>query len=252
MIVKHQSATMKVSAGPRIRALCMATALALVGLAGCARTSVENVQEVPSTQLPRPDIVIVHDFGVTPADVSLDRAAGARLIDAMKTTPEQEQQLKLGREVTHVMTEHLVKQISALGIPAVAAGAATPVAGPSLDLEGQILTVDEGNRLRRVVIGFGAGATEVRSLTQVYEITNDGRRLVEDFYTTVKSSRKPGMGPMGAVGGAVEGARAAGVAAGTSVASEFSQSVDADAKHTAEQITKELKKFFVRQGWIAP
>jgi len=252
MTVKSQTVTINVTAGPRIRVLFTATALALAGLAGCARTSVENVQQAPSTQLPRPDLVIVHDFGVTAGDVALDRAAGARLIDAMKTTPEAEQQLKLGREVTRIVTEHLVKQISALGIPAVAAAAATPVAGPSLDLEGQILTVDEGNRLRRVVIGFGAGATEVRSLVQVYEITNDGRRLVEDFYTTVKSSRKPGMGPMAGVGGAVSGASAAAVGAGVSVASEFSQSVDADAKHTAEEITKELKKFFARQGWITP
>jgi len=250
--VTRQTATARVSAGPRVRVLFVATALAFAGLAGCARTSVQDVQQASSTQLPRPDLVIVHDFGVTPADVSLDRAVGARVMDAMKTAPESEQQLKLGREVTRIVTENLVKQITALGIPAVAASAATPVAGPSLDLEGQILTVDEGNRLRRVVIGFGAGATEVRSLVQVYEITNDGRRLVEDFYTTVKSSRKPGMGPMAGVGGAVEGARAAGVAAGTGVASELSQTVDADAKHTAEEITKQLKKFFARQGWIAP
>src|SRR4029077_15211783 len=137
--------------------------------------------------------------------------------------------------------------------PAVAAAAATPVAGPSLAVEGQVLTVDQGKRLPRMVIGFGAGATEVRTLVQIYEITNEGRQLVEDFYTTVKSSRKPGMGPMAGVGGAsgMAGESAAG-ATGVGVLTARSQTVEADAKHTADQIAKQLKNFFVEQHWINP
>jgi len=104
-----------------------------------------------------------------------------------------------------------------------------------------------------MVVGFGAGASEVRTLVQVYETTNEGRRLVEDFYTTVKSSRKPGMGPMGGVGAAAgRAATSVAVSAGVGLATERSQTVEGDAKHTADEIAKVLKKFFAEQGWVSP
>jgi hypothetical protein len=233
-------------------AIWLAAGVALAGLAGCARTSVENVN-VRAVGLPKPELIVVHNFGVTPGDVALDRAIGERLVQVVKEAPASEQELQIGREVARIVAENLVKEIGRLGIPAVAAAAATPVAGPSLAVEGQFLTVDQGNRLRRMVIGFGAGATEVRTLVQIYETTNEGRRLVEDFYTTVKSSRKPGMGPMVGVGAAAGTvATSAAVSTGVGVFSELSQTVEGDAKHTAEEIAKVLKKFFAEQGWISP
>lgn len=226
--------------------------IAVAGLAGCARTSVENVN-VKALGLPRPLLVIVHDFGVSPSAVALDTAIGARILEVVKGNPEADEHLKIGQEVAGVVTENLVNEISKLGIPAIQAAKATPVAGPSLSIEGQFVTVDQGNRLRRAVVGFGAGASEVRTMVQVFENTNDGRRLVEDFYTTVKSSRKPGFGPM-AGAGAVAGTAATSVAvsAGVGLATAHSQTVEGDAKNTADEIVKVLKKFFAEQGWIAP
>ena len=225
--------------------------LALAGLAGCARTSVEQ-GNVKALGLPRPQLIIVHDFGVSASAVALDTAIGSRLLEAVKGNPEAEEQMKIGQEVAKVVTENLVKEISKLGIPAVEAAKATPVAGPSLSIEGQFVTVDQGNRLRRAVVGFGAGASEVRTMVQVFETTNDGRRLVEDFYTTVKSSRKPGFGPMAGAGAAVGGATSVAVSAGVGLATAHSQTVEGDAKNTADEIVKVLKKFFAEQGWIAP
>ena len=84
-----------------------------------------------------------------------------------------------------------------------------------------------------------------------YQVTNAQRRLVQDFYTTVKSSRKPGMGPMVGVGGmAGHAATSAGVSGGVGLATEPGQTVQADAKHTATEIAEELEKSFTAQGWI--
>src|SRR5438094_7094755 len=239
------------SARRRVRNALMVT-LALAGVAACARTSVENVN-VRAVGLPKPQLIVVHDFGVTPGDVALDSAIGARLTQMAQSTPASEQEVKVGREVARIVRESLVKEISKLGIPAVSAATATPVVGPSLSIEGQFLSVDEGNRLRRMVVGFGAGASEVRTVGQVYEMTRAGRIRRADFYTTVKSSIKPGMGPMAGVGAAAgRAATSAMVSGGVGIATERSQGVDGDAKHTAEEITKTLKKFFVEQGWITP
>jgi len=226
--------------------------LAVASVAGCARTSVQSV-DVKAVGLPRPQLIVVHDFGVSANAVALDTAIGARVLEAMKGTPEVDEHLKIGHEVAGILTQNLVKEIGKLGIPAVAAANATPVAGPSLQIEGQFLTVDQGNRLRRAVIGFGAGASEVRTMVQVFETTNEGRRLVEDFYTTVKSSRKPGFGPMAGAGAAAgRAAESAGVSAGVGLATARSQTVEGDARNTADEIVKVLKQFFTQQGWIAP
>jgi hypothetical protein len=226
--------------------------LALSGLAGCARTSVEGLN-VQALGLQRPQQIVVHDFAVSADAVTPDSAIGSKIVDMVKSTPEAEQQMKIGQEVAKVVTENLVKEITKLGIPAVSADKATPVAGPSLAIEGQFLTVNEGNRLRRAIIGFGAGASEVRTLVQIFETTNDGKRLVEDFYTTVKSSRKPGLGPMAGVGAAAgRAATSAVVSTGVGVATAHSQTVEGDAKNTADEIAKQLKSFFIQQGWIAP
>jgi hypothetical protein len=208
---------------------------------------------VKAVGLPRPQLIVVHDFGVTAAAVALDSAIGARALEAVKGEPEVQAHIKIGDEVAKVLTENLVKEIGKLGIPTVAAAKAAPVAGPSLQIEGQFLTVDQGNRLRRAVIGFGAGASEVRTMVQVFETTNEGRRLVEDFYTTAKSSRKPGFGPMAGAGAAIgTAATSAAVSGGVGIATAHSQTVEGDAKNTAEEIVKELRKFFAEQGWIAP
>jgi hypothetical protein len=120
-----------------------------------------------------------------------------------------------------------------------------------LSVEGQILSINEGNKTRRLILGFGAGASEVRTLTQVYEVTGGAHRLVDDFYTTAKSSRKPGFGPMGGAGAAAgRAATSAAVSGGLGLVTERSQTAEADAQHAAREIAKQLAKFFVEQRWI--
>jgi Domain of unknown function (DUF4410) len=223
---------------------------ALIGITGCARVSVENVN-VRALGLPRPQMIYVHDFAVSADAVALDSALGARALEMAKGT-ETEDRIKIGKEIARIVSENLVNEIRAQGMPAQLAGGA-PLPGPTLTIDGQFVSVDEGNRLKRMVVGFGAGASEVRTLVQVYETTNEGRRLVEDFYTTVKSSRKPGMGPMAGAGAAAgRAAASAAASAGIGVLGARSQTVEADAKAAAAEIAKELGKLFVEQGWIAP
>ena len=234
-----------------VRSAVAGLALALTGMAGCARVSTQGGQ-TSTERLPRPQLILVHDYQVSPDEVQLDSALRSRLQRAVKGTPEAEDQLRVEQQVSRALTTTLVAEIRKLGIQAEPAAMASPGAGPTLSIEGQMLSIDEGNKTKRVVIGFGSGASEVRTLTQVYEVTSgDGRRLVEDFYTTTKSSRKPGVGPMAGMGeaAAVAGSRA-GAAGGLGVATELSQTVDADVKHSAKQIAKDLAKLFVQQGWI--
>jgi Domain of unknown function (DUF4410) len=234
----------------RAIAYAVVVGLALAAISACARSRVEHVR-VHASGLPKPELIIVHHFAVSPAEVVLDSGIRARLSEFVTGTPEAEAQLKVAQEVARTVAEHLVEETRKLGMPAVSAAAASPLPGPTLSIEGQFVSIDEGNTTRRMIVGFGAGASEVRTLVQVYHVTHEERHLVEDFYTTVKSSRKPGMGPLVGVGAmAGRAATSAVVSGGVGLATAGLQTVEADARHTATEIAKVLARFFAAQGWI--
>jgi hypothetical protein len=141
-------------------------AMALTVMAGCARVSTEHVQK-STDRLARPELILVHDYQVSRDEVQLDSAISSRVKRAMKSTPEADAQLKVEQEVSRALTTTLADEIQKLGIPAEPARMASPAAGPTLSIEGQIVSIDEGNKAKRLVIGFGSGASEVRTLTQV-------------------------------------------------------------------------------------
>ena len=108
--------------------------------------------------------------------------------------------------------------------------------------------------MRRTMIGFGAGQSEVRALAQVALQTAHGPLLAEEFETSGASARTPGVAPMIGPGLAVRGA--AGVASsvavsgGTHALTEHRTEVEADARRIADELAKQLGKFFVHHGWI--
>ncbi len=225
--------------------------LIVVGsLVGCGRTEVQTLITYPG-ELPRPDRVLVYDFALKPDDVSLDGAIGKKLVHLMEGGSKTEEELKVGQAVANVLSENLVKEIRDLGLPVERAAGASPLSGNTLLVKGQFLSIDQGNRLRRLVIGLGVGGTEVKTLVQVYEATAAGQRLVEEFDTTAKSSRKPGMAETVGVGAAAGvAAESAAVSGGLGVATAHRQGVEADAQRTAKEVARKLAHFFASQGWI--
>lgn len=111
---------------------------------------------------------------------------------------------------------------------------------------------DIPHRPARVVIGLGAGRTDLKTLTQIYDARYGIRKLVEEFYTDAKSGRKPGMAEMMAVGVLTHHLLVSTLASGALAAGSeaFLAGVDADARRTAQEIVKQFGQFFVGQGWI--
>jgi hypothetical protein len=237
--------------------------LCLALVVGCGRTTVTPVlspyteptmapagtgseSAVPFAQ---PDRILVYDFAVSADDVSLDRAVGAQLLQHLKGTSQTEEQLKIGRAMAQTLSAELVAAIQKLGLPAERAGNAPLLTDNTLAIEGQFVSIDEGNRLRRMVIGLGAGATEVKTQVQVYAVTPTNRTLLQEFETTAQSSRKPGMAETMEVGAAVRGAQAVAIGAGVGAASEYGATVTADARRTAKAVAEKLSQFFASKGW---
>lgn len=233
----------------RWQGLLAAASLMLPLAIACAPTSVRSTGTAPAAHpLPRPERVVVYDFAVTPADIKLNSGPAARLLRRLGKDSESDERTKLGREVAQKFSEELVKEIAELGLPAERASHAPSLPDKTLAVDGQFVSIDEGNRARRLVLGFGAGGTEVTAHVQVYMGTPDGSVLVEEFETKAESSKKPGVPVTMGAGAAVGGSAVVGAAAGGAL--DTRASVEADARRTAKALAKELGALFARQGWI--
>jgi hypothetical protein len=192
----------------------------------------------------------VHDFAISADEVSLDSAVDIRLLHDLERVSQTEEQLRIGHAAAQALAAELVVAIRKLGMPAQRADDASGPPGNALAIEGQIVSIVEGNSLRRVVIGLGVGATEVKTLVQVYALKPPGSKLWQSFETTAQSSRQPGMAETMGVGAAVMGARALAIGASAEIGSQYGESVAADARRTADVIANKLARLFADQGWI--
>jgi len=192
------------------------------------------------------------------AFVRQQKEAGADLIKIFAAgsvrRPEmllsQEQPDLLAEAVADSLATRLVEDIRALGLPAErSAGAALPEVN-DLVIEGDFVRIDEGSRLKRFVIGFGVGATELRTQVRVFQVTAEGWKPVKQFETVATGSRLPGAGFFVA-GGAAAGTvvTSAATSSGVGVLRELRVSIDADARRTAEQIAGKVSELKTAQGW---
>jgi len=231
-----------------------AALLLAAGAVGCASTKATTTMQYNGS-LPRPMRILVYQFATSPEEVQLDRSPTAVAEWKLKGTSSAQERSDVAHAVAQTLATKLVSKIQAYGLPAEIGYGPPPVqAGPVLVIDGQFIAIDEGSRAMRMVIGLGAGHSNVRTAVQVLEMYQEGRRVVDQFEVDARSGYKPGAAEtMGAGAAAGTLATAAAVTAAGSVASEaFGANVDADSERTAAKVAKLLGYFFAEQGWIPP
>jgi hypothetical protein len=223
---------------------------------GCAPTNVQQ-QSTTLTQLPRPDLIMVYDFAVSPDEVKLDTGLSAELMqkyEQHKGMSPTAQEIKLGHKVAEAVADELVKKIRSYGLWAERGFGYPYGKGKVLMVKGQFVSIDQGNRTERVAVGLGAGRSDVQANVQVYELTPQGLKEVDTLRGTAKSGYKPGMAEMmgaGAIAGhLLMSTVVSGAVAG--VSEMTSATVEADGKRLADKIAVDLGNFFVSQAWIPP
>lgn len=236
-----------------IQRLALIAGVFILPLTGCAPTNV-SVTDQYAGQLSQPQRFLIYNFAVSPDEVKLDPGVSGQVKALMDgpQTPRTADELKVGWAVADELAKSLVAKLRKLGYPAERASSTLPIPENSLAIQGQLISVDQGNRAERVVVGLGVGRSDVKTITQIYDIQPSGRRLVEEFNTDAKSGFKPGMAETEGAS-AIAGHWAVGLAvgAGLSVASEkFSANVSADADRTATDIVKQLNTYFQSKGWV--
>lgn len=199
--------------------------------------------------------MVVYDFAVSGSEVTQNQSVVQRLYraTAMNAEQQQESQLQTGHEVAKDLSNALVKRLTDLGFNAQEVQRGTPVADGALVIDGQFVNVDEGNRLRRLVIGLGAGASKLDTEVKIYQFANGTPAQLLDFTTHAESGKMPGAAlTMGAGAAAQGGATAAMGAAsvGMAGAKTYSSSMGNLADSTAKQVVAYFSQYAANQGWI--
>ena len=235
----------------------MAKAAAFAGLAVLAAcTSAQSQMETAGEMLPEPQVVIVDTFAVSPDEVRLDEGLTTEIEQAVRErrgASRTQQEVQARRQVADAIADKLVVEIRDMGLRAERGSTVPAGTQNALLIKGQLVSIDEGNRTERVIIGLGAGRSDVRSQVQVYEVTPAGSRLIDTIEVDAKSGLTPGMAETMGVGGLTGHlVMATVVGGGVHVASEaVGTNVVADADRAAKGIAKQLSTLFAREGWTS-
>lgn len=233
------------------------TAAALVTgsliLGGCASAATETMKIDPAPNV-HADVIYVCSFGATSSQVKMDSGLaheGKSLISGGSLAQEQDQTATDTREQ---VADEIVRKLQSAGLRAVRADCAAPPSQNALIVEGNFQTIDEGKRRRRVLIGLGAGKSEVSASIQILYKSADGALMpLRSFTLEADSGHMPGVAETVGVG-AVAGNVATAAATGGSlhgVSEAKHNGVAGDAKKLGDLIATQLGAASVGNGWMS-
>lgn len=230
-----------------LKAVCV---LALLFAGSCASTKVSDRQQLESGNIARPNNIWVYDFVATPGEVPGDSSlAGQYSQDA----PQTAEQIEIGHQLGVQIAQELVAQIQGMGLPAQEATIGTTPQIGDIVIRGYLVSINQGSEIKRLAIGFGSGASELKTVVEGYEMTQQGLRKLGSGTVDAGGAKGPGAAVPLAVAIATGNPIGLIVSSGIKVYGEASgrSKVEGRAKSTAKEIADQLKVRFQQQGWIA-
>ena len=228
-------------------ALCF---LVLAIAAGCAKTTITGQQQYTGPRVARPERIIVYNFAATPEDIP----PGFTPVNqyAQPTTPLTDKEIQAGRTAGAELAKALISEVQGMGLPAVAAADQPPARPGDLIIMGYFEGVDPGSTVERLVIGFGAGSTNLKTVVEGYLMTAEGLRRVGSGVVDSAGSKAPGSAIPLAVAAATGNPIGLAVTSAVKIEGEVSgrTTIEGAAKRTAKEIADQLRVQFQRQGWI--
>lgn len=205
---------------------CALVAMAGWGLISCASISVQ--EDAAHTVALKPEKIDVANFDVSRGEFNVDRT-GAELADFQRHL-----QLMMSTGIKTDLTNRLIYTEPA-----------TKTTGTHPErawlIRGEFIKVNQGSRLLRSTIGFGAGGTKLETAVSVYDLAGNPSVPFLQFKTTGGSGAEPGAAvalttdPLQLAIGGVSG---------------IAHGLSEDTARTAREITAELSDYMFRQGWI--
>ena len=203
-------------------------------LAGCGSAEVTGGRTFAAAPPGKPTVVYVADFDLQAQDIKheqglLPQRSGSsgpvrRLLHKDPATRAQ--------ELVDLMSRSLIKDLCQAGFNAVRLRPGDRLPSEGWLLRGVFAEAQEGNRLRRAMIGFGAGQTDLQVITGMDNLSQGPPKPLYEIDTHADSGNAPGAAPTIVLG--PYGAAARFVMAG--------KDLDKNVKQTAAKITDEIAR----------
>jgi hypothetical protein len=234
----------------RSRSCTIAFLFTLAVVAGCASTKVTEQTPIVKEAIARPNRIWVYDFVATSADVPADSSIRSG-VGAPSKQPTAKQ-IETGRQLGALIARDLVSDIQAMGLSAAQAGPqSSPQVGDGV-LRGYLVSVEGGGAVKRFVVGFGSGTSEMDTVVEGYQVTPQGLRKLGSGTLSSSGSKTPGVAVPAAVAIASGSPVGLIVVGGMKIYGEASgrNTLEGRAKATADAISEQLKIRFQDRGWI--
>jgi hypothetical protein len=228
------------------RGFFLATPLILT--VACAQTSIRPIARTADKNLAPPVRILVYDFAFSEAEV-IEYDGIMRQQPSIRDPIERRR--RMDRLVGEALAVNLTDKLRHLGFTVERASSGASAEENDLVIDGRFLIVDQGNPLRRLIFGFGAGAATMQTRVQVIA-TGERKKLLE-FVTQANGGTIPGavatapiaaMSPLGV---------SVGLTAGSAVATRLNShlsDVTQMAASSAAEAACYLSEFFAKLGWI--
>jgi len=214
---------------PIVKAIAGLTAILV--LASCASVSVEKGTEQSTSRMPQK--VYVALFDVSHGAFKVDRE-GKELADF-----KQNLQLMLRTGMTTDLSRRLIS-----AVPANRQSGVHPE--NAWLIRGEFTKVNQGSRLLRGAIGFGAGGTKVETKVYVYDLNQSDTVPFLTFATTGGSGAEPG-----AITAIATDPLTIAIEVVAGGAGGIAHGLTEDTARTSREITAELSDYMYRSGWIS-
>ncbi len=180
--------------------LLMIGCLLLAGCANVKLAAVHGMAAVPQVKL---RIVYIADFTLNPRSINIE--TGVLPVSPVTSDKIDESETLFprlagvpvertvrARELVSLMATSLVEDLRNLGLNAYRLSANDQTAPDSWLVSGMFIRIDEGNRIRRALVGFGDGKTELQVLTSLSDLATGAPRPFCELSTSARSSKGPG------------------------------------------------------------
>jgi hypothetical protein len=236
----------------RLAVAAVATAAMLS--AGSASATVTGIQQTGLMQPVHADVIYVRAFGADAGQVKLDSGFAQKLKTLASGGSAASAQSGTAAEARTQVADQIVRQLQARGLHAVRADGPVPAGANALVVDGDFSKIDEGSSRRRLLIGLGAGKSEVGASVRIsYKPANGAAVPLQNFVATADSGHIPGVAETAGVGAAAgHVAMAAAAGSGVHGLSEAKHdSVYADATRLADSIAKQVMAASTEEGWLS-
>lgn len=217
-------------------------------LSGDAKADVLKRYSGPEV-LPKPDKILICNFAVPGGGITTDESIAGRLhrtILLRHGTDEDSSSQVLVQRLQAAFAKALADELKKTNIQTVnAPGKKMPTSlGSDLVVEGEFVAIHEGDETKRIMIGFGRGASKIKTHVTV-SLATQGKpsTTVLEFNLSAESGKKPGAVATMGVGSLAVGAAAGGVG-------DRKSTVEADASRMGKLAAKQLESFMASQKWL--